>query len=201
MRLKQALRTVWLLALLVIATAMSAQTRVTGTVYEPDGKTPMIGATVMEKGTKNGTSTDVDGHFSLKVTGKSPVLVINSVGYKRQEVKPTGGTVTVRLEESSTMLNDVVVTALGITREQKSLGYAVSKVDNSELTKTQSGNWLNSLNGKVAGLSMTGASSGPTSTMRVVLRGDQSLNYGANEALFVVDGVPITSEGTSSGSG
>lgn len=201
MRLKHALRTVWLLALLVIATAMSAQTRVTGTVYEPDGKTPMIGATVMEKGTKNGTSTDVDGHFSLKVTGKSPVLVINSVGYKRQEVKPTGGTVTVRLEESSTMLNDVVVTALGITREQKSLGYAVSKVDNSELTKTQSGNWLNSLNGKVAGLSMTGASSGPTSTMRVVLRGDQSLNYGANEALFVVDGVPITSEGTSSGSG
>lgn len=105
------------------------------------------------------------------------------------------------MEESSKMLDGVVVTALGITREQKSLGYAVSKVDNSELTKTSSGNWLNGLDGKVAGLSLTGANSGPTGSVRVVLRGDQSLNYGANEALFVIDGVPVTSGGTSSGSG
>ena len=201
-RFKKSLRAMWLLALLVVSTAMLAQTRVTGTIYEDDGTTPMIGATVMQKGTTNGTSTDVDGKFSLRVTGNNPVLVINSVGYTKQEVKVSGGKpITVTMKQSSTMLGDVVVTALGITREQKSLGYAVSKLDNAELTKTSSGNWLNGLNGKVAGLSMQGASSGPTGSLRVVLRGDQSLNYGANEALFVVDGIPISSGAVSSGSG
>lgn len=201
MHFKHALKFAWLLVMLVLTTSVAAQDRVTGTIFESDGKTPMIGATVMEKGTKNGTSTDIDGHFSLKVNGKNAVLVVNSVGYKTKTVKPVNGKVTLTMEESSKMLEGVVVTALGITREQKSLGYAVSKVDNSELTKTSSGNWLNGLDGKVAGLSLTGANSGPTGSVRVVLRGDQSLNYGANEALFVIDGVPVTSGGTSSGSG
>ncbi len=80
MHFKRALKFAWLLLMLVVATSAAAQDRVTGTIYESDGKTPMIGATVMEKGTKNGTSTDIDGHFSLKVKGKSPVLVVNSVG-------------------------------------------------------------------------------------------------------------------------
>lgn len=201
MHFKHALKFAWLLVMLVLTTSVAAQDRVTGTIFESDGKTPMIGATVMEKGTKNGTSTDIDGHFSLKVNGKNAVLVVNSVGYKTKTVKPVNGKVTLTMEESSKMLDGVVVTALGITRKQKSLGYAVSKVDNSELTKTSSGNWLNGLDGKVAGLSLTGANSGPTGSVRVVLRGDQSLNYGANEALFVIDGVPVTSGGTSSGSG
>jgi TonB-linked SusC/RagA family outer membrane protein len=98
-------------------------------------------------------------------------------------------------------LDDVVVTALGITREQKSLGYAVSKVDNADLTNSVSGNWLNAMNGKVAGLNMMQSNAGPTGSVRVTLRGDQSLNYGANEALFVVDGVPISSGGTATSSG
>ena len=136
MDFKRVLRTVWLLILLVVSTAVSAQTKVTGTVYESDGKTPMVGATIMQKGTTNGTSTDIDGKFSLKVTGKNPVLVFQSVGYAKQEVAAKGNTVTITMKESGVLLNDVVVTALGITREQKSLGYAVSKVDNSELTKT-----------------------------------------------------------------
>ncbi len=201
MDFKRVLRTVWLLILLVVSTAVSAQTKVTGTVYESDGKTPMVGATIMQKGTTNGTSTDIDGKFSLKVTGKNPVLVFQSVGYAKQEVAAKGNTVTITMKESGVLLNDVVVTALGITREQKSLGYAVSKVDNSELTKTSSGNWLNSLSGKVAGLSISGAGTGPTGSLRVVLRGEQSLNYGSNEALFVVDGVPISNGSVASGSG
>lgn len=201
MDFKRVLRTVWLLILLVVSTAVSAQTKVTGTVYESDGKTPMVGATIMQKGTTNGTSTDIDGKFSLKVTGKNPVLVFQSVGYAKQEVTAKGNTLTITMKESGVLLNDVVVTALGITREQKSLGYAVSKVDNSELTKTSSGNWLNSLSGKVAGLSISGAGTGPTGSLRVVLRGEQSLNYGSNEALFVVDGVPISNGSVASGSG
>ena len=160
MHFKHTLKFAWLLVMLVLTTSVAAQDRVTGTIFESDGKTPMIGATVMEKGTKNGTSTDIDGHFSLKVNGKNAVLVVNSVGYKTKTVKPVNGKVTLTMEESSKMLDGVVVTALGITREQKSLGYAVSKVDNSELTKTSSGNWLNGLDGKVAGLSLTGANSG-----------------------------------------
>ena len=88
MHFKHALKFAWLLVMLVLTTSVAAQDRVTGTIFESDGKTPMIGATVMEKGTKNGTSTDIDGHFSLKVNGKNAVLVVNSVGYKTKTVKP-----------------------------------------------------------------------------------------------------------------
>src|SRR3712207_9111514 len=95
----------------------------------------------------------------------------------------------------------VVVTALGIKREEKSLGYSVSKVSGEDLNKTVSGNWMNGMKGKVAGLSMIEAGTGPMGSMRVTLRGDHSLNYGNSEALFVVDGVPVTSGTVSTGSG
>ena len=175
---------------------------VTGTVLDENGE-PVIGAPVMLKHTKRGVTTNVDGQFSINTDGISkPVLRINYIGYSPKEVKVTPGIpVNVTLEGSGVNLNEVVVTALGITREQKSLGYAVSKVSNDELTNTVSGNWLNNLNGKVAGLAISNAASGPLGSMRVVLRGEQSLNYGANEALFVVDGVPITYGDAGTGSG
>ncbi|MDE7442613.1 MAG: TonB-dependent receptor, partial [Muribaculaceae bacterium] len=193
----------WLMLLLSLPIMAAAQRTVTGTVYEDDGTTPLIGATVMQKGHVNSaTMTDVDGKFQLSVTGKEPMLEISFVGYDKQEVKAnTKEPMKIVMKTNAVMLNDVVVTALGITREQKSLGYAVTKVSNEELTNTVSGNWLNSMNGKVAGLSMTSAGSGPLGSMRVVLRGEQSLNYGANEALFVVDGVPINSGDAGTGSG
>lgn len=130
------------------------------------------------------------------------MLRVSYVGFPATKVvvendKP----LTIVMKDGGVNLDEVVVTALGITREQKSLGYAVSKVSSEELNNTVAGNWLNSMNGKVAGLSMTSAGSGPLGSMRVVLRGDQSLNYGANEALFVVDGVPITSGDAGTGSG
>ncbi|MDE7442904.1 MAG: TonB-dependent receptor plug domain-containing protein, partial [Muribaculaceae bacterium] len=179
-----------------------AQKPITGTVYEPDGTTPIFGATVMQTGTSNGTSTDLDGNFSLKVKGKNPTLKVTFVGYTPTEVTVKGNDpVKIVMKDGAVNLDEVVVTALGITREQKSLGYAVTKVNNEDLTATVAGNWLNNLNGKVAGLSMSNAGSGPLASMRVVLRGEQSLNYGANEALFVVDGVPITSGDAGTGSG
>lgn len=173
----------------------------TGTVTDEKGE-PLIGATVMVKGTNLGASTDVDGKFIIRVGSAHPVIIARYVGFDPSEMTASKGkNLKITLKSSSTNLNEVVVTALGITREQKSLGYAVTKVGGEDLNNTVSGNWLNALDGKVAGLSATGAGSGPAGSMRIVLRGDQSLNYGSNEALFVVDGVPINSGDAGTGSG
>lgn len=104
------------------------------------------------------------------------------------------------MTEGAVQLEGVVVTALGLTREEKSLGYAVTKVNNELITQVETRNWLNGMSGKVAGLNTSGANSGPIGSMRVTLRGDQSLNYGSNEALFIVDGVPVRSGTTATSS-
>ena len=96
----------------------------TGRVVDDSGE-PIIGATVMQKGTNNGTSTDIDGNFTLSISGKTPTLVARYVGCEPKEIKAAPGTsVNITLDQSGVKLNDVVVTALGISREQKSLGYA-----------------------------------------------------------------------------
>lgn len=179
----------------ILAFQLSAQERaLTGTVYEADGVTPLIGAAVKVKGSKVGTVSDINGKFHIPVNGKGQTLVVTYMGYTPQEVKVDGhDSFQITMKESSVMLNETVVTALGITREQKSLGYAVSKLNEDQVTSNLSNNWLNALDGKVAGLTMLSAGAGPGSSLRVTLRGDQSLNYGSNEALFVVDGIPINS--------
>ena len=190
-------------ALLALQLSAQEQKALTGTIYEPDGKTPLIGAVIKVKGTAQGTVSDIDGHFRLSVADAADAtLVISYMGYNAQEIK-VGSRADFRIimQEASHMLQETVVTALGITREQKSLGYAVSKLDEDEVTSNLSGNWLNALDGKVAGLTMSGAGSGPIGSLRVTLRGDQSLNYGSNEALFVIDGIPVYSGTSESGSG
>lgn len=176
--------------------AQQTQTRtVTGTVFDEDGKTPIIGATVKVKGNAaQGAVSDVNGRFSIDVAEPNSTLLITYIGCNPQEVK-TGSrsNISVTMKSSSVSLDETVVTALGITREQKSLGYAVSKLNEDEITSNLSSNWLNALDGKVAGLTMMSAGAGPGGSLRVTLRGDQSLNYGSNEALFVVDGIPINS--------
>lgn len=174
-----------------------------GIVLEEDGTTPLTGATVVQNGhPRHAAVTDADGKFSIRLTGAKPVITVSFVGYTPREINVSGKKdITVVMKTSSVNLDDVVVTALGISREQKSLGYAVTKLDNEALTTSLSGNWLNAMNGKVAGMTMDGAGTGPMGSKRVVLRGDQSLNYGANEALLVIDGVPVSSGTTSSGSG
>lgn len=161
---------------------------------------PLIAVNVVIKGTKTVVLTDFDGKFTLDVPENS-TLIYSYLGMQNfeQSIK-TGGIYKVTMEEDVVAMDEVVVTALNISREEKSLGYSVAKVKSDEITKTVSGNWLNSLNGKVAGLSFTSASSGPSSSIRVTLRGDQSLNYGNNEALFVIDGVPVNSGMTSTNS-
>ena len=186
---------------LVMLPVMAQDRQVTGTVFEPDGVTPIFGATVVLKGTATGTSTDSRGAYSMRVTGANPVLEIQFLGYVKQEI-PVGdrSVINVTLQEEAIEVSAVVVTALGLTREEKSLGYAVTKVGSEELTQVVTTNWLNGMAGKVAGLTFNGAGTGPIASMRVTLRGDQSLNYGSNEALFVVDGVPVRSGTTATSS-
>lgn len=190
--------TVWLLWLASIS-VMAQQRAVTGTVLGPDGS-PIPGASIIIKGTTTGTVTDADGTFSVNVNSDA-ILVFQFIGYETQEI-PVGNmsTIDVTLQESVTELEGVVVTALGLTREEESLGYSVSKVGNEEITQVQTNNWLSTMNGRVAGLTLNSANSGPISSMRVTLRGDQSLNYGANEALFVIDGIPVRSGTTATSS-
>jgi TonB-linked SusC/RagA family outer membrane protein len=193
---------VGVLTLLLPASVLQAQEReVKGTVYDSDGKTPLVGATVLLKGT-NKIVVASDGRYVITVSGDSPTLVFQLIGYEAQEVAAGSRAVLdVVMRESALQLQEVVVTALGITREEKSLGYAVSKISNEELTSTVSNNWMNAMSGKVAGLILDNAGSGPGGAMRVTLRGDQSLTHGANGALFVVDGVPISSAGVETSSG
>ena len=160
-------------------------------MFDTDGKSPLVGATVILKGTATGTISNADGTYTIHVGSDNDVLVFQSLGYDPQEVTVgSRTTINVTLKESAQKIDEVVVTALGLTRSEKSVGYAVSKVSGDELTKSISSNWVTGLNGKVAGMSMSSAGTGPGGTVRVTLRGDTSLNYGANEALFVIDGYP-----------
>ncbi len=165
-----------------------AQASIRGTVTSPDGE-PIIGANVIELGSNNGTATDLDGNYLLKV-GANAILEFTYTGYVSQ--KFTVGTQTiinVTLTEG-VALSEVIVTALGISREKKSLTYAAQTIQGGQLTQVRDANFTNTLQGKVAGLVVTNASSGVGGATRVNLRGNRSIQS-SNNALFVIDGVPV----------
>ena len=172
----------------------------TGTVTDDQGLA-LPGASVALKGTTTGTSTDSHGAFALSA-GPGAVLVVSFVGYTSQEV-PVGlnTTVSVKMAPDAKQLNEVVVTALGIKREQKALGYATQTIGGESLLEARPNNFAQALSGKVAGLNLLSAGSGPVNSVRVSLRGDNSLNPNGNNALVVLDGVPLNSGLTSSGVG
>ncbi|MCX2451074.1 SusC/RagA family TonB-linked outer membrane protein [Pedobacter sp. PLR] len=177
------------LLLNVITIAAYAQQKVTGTVTEKSGQS-IPGVSVTEKGTKNGTSTNGDGKYSISVKSGA-VLVFSSIGLTTKEL--TVGTATnlnVILEDEANKLNEVVVTALGIKREKKSLGYAMQEIKGESLVNAREPNLVNALSGKVAGLQITRSSSGPGGSSKITLRGNNSLT-GNNQPLIVVDGVPM----------
>lgn len=188
------------LFLVLASTMLYAQKKadITGTVYDSDGTTPAVGCAVTIEGTPTGVITDINGKYKIR-GGENQTLVFSSLGYKTQKILIGPKTrIDVTLEADSQEIEGVVVTALGIKRDEKALGYAVTKVDNDVLTSTVSSNWMNALSGKVAGLNFDQASTGPGGSMRVTLRGETSINMNGGTALFVVDGVPITSSTTSS---
>ncbi len=163
--------------------------RITGTIIDERGD-PIIGANVVEKGTSNGTITDIDGNFSLNVSDNA-TLYISYIGYVAQEVAVTGRTVfNISLKEDAQRLDEVVVTALGIKRQARSIGYSTAQVGGEQFTESREINLGNALTGKIAGVSVTGNSTGIGGSSRVVIRGNASLT-GNNQPLYVIDGVPF----------
>ena len=171
-----------------------AQVKVTGVVKDING-VGLIGASVSEKGTTTGTIADIQGNFEIMVRSSSSSFTVSYVGYKTQSIPVSSQTsFMVVLEEDAIGLSEITVTALGIKREKKALGYAVQEVKGDDLVKARETNILNSLAGKVAGVTVVGNPSGIGASSRVSIRGERSLNINNNQPLFVVDGVPITNQ-------
>ena len=184
---------------LAVATFLSLSAyaqNVTGSVTDAATGEPLPSVSVKEKGTSNAAITNFDGNYTIKA-GKGAVLVFSSMGYASQEVSVTGNTMNVALAISSSKLDEVVVTALGISRDKKSVGYAIQEVGGAEVNKVKDANFMSSLSGKVAGVNIrqSGTMGG---SANVVIRGYKSLT-GNNQALFVVDGIPISNQITNTG--
>jgi iron complex outermembrane receptor protein len=173
------------------ATATQQSGRLTGTVTDQMG--PVIGATVVVKGTTNGTVTDSDGRFTLNGVTTGAIIQVSFVGYVTQEITYRGQALAVELVEDSQALDEVVVTALGISREKKSLGYAISQIKGEELTIAGvAANPLSAIYGKASGVGLAASSSGPTGGINIKVRGATQLETSSTtRPLFVVDGVPI----------
>jgi TonB-linked SusC/RagA family outer membrane protein len=179
--------------------SVMAQT-IQGSVTDSVGNS-LPGVNVLLKGTAIGTTTDANGKFTMSDDVKEGgVLVFSFIGFRTKEVSVQGQTVIdVTLDDDRTTLDEVVVTALGIRREEKALGYATQTVSQSQMNDARSNNWSGALSGKVAGLSLISTGSGPLNSTRIKLRGDNSLNPNGNNALIVLDGVPMNSGLTTSG--
>lgn len=167
------------------------QQRVAGKVVDANNE-PLIGVSVLEKGTTNGTITDLDGNYSLTVSGSNAVLQYSYVGYQTMERSAGKSTINVTLKEDAKVLDEVVVTALGIKRSEKALSYNVQQVSADAVTANKDPNFINALSGKVAGVNINASSSGVGGMSKVVMRGTKSIMQSSN-ALYVVDGVPMFS--------
>lgn len=185
------------------APANSGQTAhvVSGIVKDSQGQ-PMPGVGVLIEGTATGVITDNDGVFAISVLPEQQ-LRFSSMGYKDEVVKVgSRSELNIRMMDDVQVLESVVVTAFGMKRDEKSLGYATTKVDGANFSNAAaSSNWLGGLAGKVAGLAIDRTNSGPGGSMRVTLRGESSVDLANNSALFVIDGVPMFNTSTSSTAG
>lgn len=188
------------LLLIINISTLSAQSKtVSGKVTGADDGLPLPGVTVKVKGTAVGVQTNGDGAYSVKVPQGSTVLQFSYLGYTPQEINIGDRTaIDVKLTTDTRQLSEVVVTANNIRREARSLGFAVSTVNNEELTRGKDRSVLNSLQGKVAGVQISNGSGGVGSSSRVVIRGGTSLT-GNNQALFVIDGIPIDNSAAEAG--
>jgi TonB-dependent SusC/RagA subfamily outer membrane receptor len=179
-----------LLMFLSMATYAIAQRTITGMISSPDGD-PLVGASVVVKGTSVGALTDVDGKFTLAVPKEAQSLVFSFVGYQTQEV-PLGSSSEFTIKLASGQLEEVIVTAQGIRKNQREIGYSYSKVGNDDITVGRSPQLAQALAGKVTGLAVYNVNNSVDPAVKIVLRGYRSLT-GNNEALVVVDGMQTTS--------
>lgn len=175
---------------------LSAQRTISGTIKDQSGE-PLIGASLLIKGTSTGTISDFDGGYSLTVPEGATTLVVSYTGFSTEEVEiGTQSEIDIVLAEG-VLLNEAIVTALGIERDEKALGYAVQKIDGGELSDARETNIVNSLQGKVAGVQIQGSPSSLGGSSRITIRGSNSF-LGNNQPLFVVDGIPISNNSFSS---
>ncbi|WP_281232840.1 SusC/RagA family TonB-linked outer membrane protein [Flavobacterium gelatinilyticum] len=166
------------------------QSKLEGIVVDAVTKEPIIGASVNIKGTTHGVLTDFDGKFFFQTGQKLPyTLIVSYLGYKKEEVTANVSPFTINLTQEQNQLSEVVVTALGISKEKKSLGYTTQTLKSKDLENTKETNLLNNLTGKLAGVRITN-SQGDMGSSRIVIRGETSI-AGNNQPLFVVDGVPV----------
>ena len=156
-----------------------------------DDSGPLLGATVIVKNTTRGTTTDMDGKFRLEGLQPGDVLQVTYVGYDPYEVTYTGQTtLDILMTTTANQLNAVVVTAMGIERQSKTLSYAAETVGGDDVADIKSVNMINALQGKAAGLQITPNSTGAGGSSKILFRGNKSIN-GSNQPLVVVDGVPL----------
>ena len=175
-----------------ILTGLEEKT-ISGTVTSREGD-PLVGVNILVKGTSIGTASDFDGTYSVTMPDDATTLVFTYTGFNTIEVQIEGRTtVDVTLEENVTQLGEVVITALGIEKSTKSLGFSTVKVDPEEVTVNRSTNFMQSLQGKVSGVNISGMATGAGGSSRISIRG-QSAFAGDNQPLIVVDGVPISND-------
>ena len=175
---------------LIVQLSMAQKRSISGIIRDKATNEPLPGVTIVEKGTTNGAASNSNGEFQLSVNANAS-LVISYIGMLSQEIKTgTATSFQVLLESALEKVDEVVVTALGIKRQTKALGYSVQDVKGEELVKVKDANLVNSLNGKIAGVNITNSGGAPGASSQIIIRGGTSL-LGDNQPLFVIDGVPI----------
>ncbi|PCE63636.1 SusC/RagA family TonB-linked outer membrane protein [Sediminicola luteus] len=176
-------------SMLSSGTAFAQNKTVSGTVSDESGM-PLPGVSIVVKGQTKGTSTDFDGNFTLEDVASSDVLVFSFIGFADKEVAVGGqSNINVTLSEDAEALDEVVVTALGVRKETKALGYSLTEVGGEEIATVKQTNAINSLQGKIAGVNITQNSTGAAGSSRVIIRGASS--FGNNQPLYVIDGIPM----------
>ena len=172
---------------------------ITGQVVDAKGE-PLIGVSILVKGTTDGAITDLDGNYKIMTKSNNPVIVYSYIGYKTQEIPLKGQTaINITMMDDTQVIDEVVVTALGIKRSEKALSYNVTQVDAESALAVKDANFINSLNGKVAGLNINSSSSGIGGASKVVMRGSRGIEQSSN-ALYVIDGIPMYNLSASGGS-
>ncbi|MEM9935423.1 MAG: carboxypeptidase-like regulatory domain-containing protein, partial [Bacteroidota bacterium] len=161
--------------MMLISMGMFAQSTISGTVEDASGD-PLVGVTIQEVGTTNGALSGVDGSYSIDVNSSDAVLRFTFIGFETQEISLNGkSALNISMVGSDVQLDDVVITALGISRDKKSLGYSVTEVQGEVLTKARENNVVNGLAGRVAGVQVSSTAGGPAASTRVIIRGNASL--------------------------
>lgn len=178
---------------LVVASGMAQTTTINGTLSDFLDGTPLIGATIVEKGTKNGVTTDLDGQYELKVSSSEASLIFSYLGYQSKTEDINNRTeINVSLSPDAAFLDEIVVTALNLERSSKGLGYAVQKLDGKEISSVKSPNFVDNLAGRVGGISVHQGATGVGSSSKITIRGETSFTN--NNPLFVVDGILINNQ-------